>query len=154
MNTLLTNMKTALLGDSTLGAYLDDAIEIGQWNPEALPDFDKYCVVLSPVPGVEEKPAGVLGIEKTFNVDIVCLVRNYGLPAALTGTTAPDGVGVIKLAEDVRNCLRENSLSSYVIADSMAVSAASMIDRAIDQSEHVLKTEFGYLARRRVQIHN
>jgi len=151
MNTLLTNMKIALVQDATLAPYLGDAVEVREWDPERLPDFDIYCVVLSPR-GVQERAAGVLGIEKTFPVLIVCLVRNFGLPAALTGADLQDGYGLIKLTDDVVSVLRGNELSGSVIANSVVLEAASQIGQALERSAHVLSARIEYSGRRRVQV--
>jgi len=83
---------------------------------------------------------------------LVCLVRNYGLPDSLTGTTAPASVGVQKLAEDVRVCLRNNTLSGAVIADNNPVSSTPQIGRAIEATEHVMAARLNYTGRRRVQV--
>jgi len=144
-------MKAALLDDTTLDAYLDDAVEIRQWKPDELPDFDKYCVVLS-FAGEGEEHAGLKSNDKIFEVLIVCLVRNYGYPDAILGTTAPDTVGLFKLADDVKKCLRGNSLSNAVMPDNNVFAASSETSRAFPENTHIFVALLGYRARRRIII--
>ena len=152
MITLLDAMQAALIADPTLAAYLGEAVEVRQWDPDTLPDFDRYGVVLSPN-DESEQPAGVLGIEKTFPVQIVCLVRIGGtLAEALAGETGPDGIGVLKFAEDVRAVLRGNSLGGAVIADSLAVSKSSRPEPVSAQLPHALAMTIEYSGRRRVEL--
>jgi len=141
-------MKAALLADETLDAYLDSAVEIREWKPDELPDFDKYCVVLS-FAGESEEHAGLKSNDKIFEVLIVCLVRNYGFPDALMGTTPPNKAGLFKLVDDVKDCLRGNDLANAVMPDNDVFAGSSETSRAFPENTHIFVALLGYRARRR-----
>jgi hypothetical protein len=150
VNTLLSRMKTALTADSTLSAYLGTDVVIRKWNSDKLPDFDKYCVVLSPG-SVADVPHGMLGIERELSVEIVCLVKYHGVDETLAGETSPGGVGILKLAGDVAAALRANTLSGYIEADADVISSRGEPEPVFGNSLLLLMLTMQFKARRKIQ---
>ena len=152
MKILLEEMKAALIADSTLSAYLGDTVYIRKWDPEALPDFDTYGVVLSPAGPPYEEECGVKGVDKIFEIIIVCLVENFGMPGALIGQTSPAKKGLFQMVDDIKSCLRANSLNGAVLPDNTVFAEKSDVSPAIPDDAQILAAHLGYRGRRRLII--
>ena len=100
---LMSDMKPALIADSNVS--YNETVKVQEYKPETLPDFDKYCIVITPVTEVEKLISNRVK-EKTCSLKIVCVVRNFDSDISLLGSGNVSGqVGVIKFVNDVKKAL-------------------------------------------------
>jgi len=110
---LLTKIKDALEADESLAAYVE-AVDVRKWDPNSLPDFETYGIVISPEGRSSEKLA-VREKQHICRVSIYCLVFEYDPTESLTGTgEGEEAKGILKLIEDVWDCLNGNDFGEYV----------------------------------------
>lgn len=106
MNTILelmNELKTAFENDSFVS--YNETVKIAEYKPENLPDFDIYCILISPVSDFENLIANRVK-EKICKVEINCVVRNFDEQDSLLASGDISGnVGIIKFANDVRKTL-------------------------------------------------
>jgi hypothetical protein len=79
-----------------------------------LPDFTRYCIIISP-PGNpwEERRMAVPKVHFFFHVDLYLLVKNYDETSALFGESLPD-LGLFQLVNDVKVLLRIDDLGGML----------------------------------------
>lgn len=112
-------LKTELEGASIL-AYVD-AVEIQQYRPSMLPDFDHHCIVISPEAATPESyPASQKWIK--YEISLVCLIRvlysdSYTITDAIMADSpglSPPKVGLLPMFEDVYQTLFQNTLGGAI----------------------------------------
>lgn len=113
---IFSALKTALENASIL-SYVDK-IAIRQYRPNQLPDFENYCIVISPEAATPET-YGASG-QKWIRLEItlVCLIKvNYTLEDAVMGDTpgaTPPKVGILAMYEDIFQTLYNNDLGGAI----------------------------------------
>lgn len=76
------------------------------FRPDSLPDFQRYCLIVSPSASPwEEQRTAVREVQDKLRFDLHALVVNFDETHALYGTTAPN-LGLFQLVRDVKDALR------------------------------------------------
>ena len=116
---IFTALKAALVG-STFLKYVD-SIEIQQYRPGMLPDFDHHCIILSPEAATSESyPAAQKWIK--LEISIICLLRvlysdGYTMTDAIMADSpllTPPSVGILTMYEDIYKTLFQNDLDGAI----------------------------------------
>ena len=110
-----TALKTELSGASLL-PYVD-TIEIRKYHRETLPDFNYYCIVISPVSAISV-PYKAAQRWITNMVELVLLgkVLNGQEDAIMADTPggSPPNMGILAMYEDVYRSLYKNTLGGAI----------------------------------------
>jgi hypothetical protein len=101
IKTLQDALKQHIQNDPAL-AYIE-AVEIRKYRKNALPDFNVYGLVISPVFCQRELITN-RQFQYTFKHEIVCIVRNFDEELSLRGTEAGE-IGIQAMIEQVGESL-------------------------------------------------
>lgn len=108
---ILAALKTELEGASTLD-YVDK-VEIRQYRPSMLPNFDHHCIVISPQAAMPETyPAGQKWIKYLITLVLLARIHTdlYDAVMADSPEDAIPNVGILAMYEDVYIELFDNTL--------------------------------------------
>jgi len=108
-------LKTTLENSSRL-SYVDSVV-IQKYRRESIPDFDNYCIIISP----SSAQAVVYPASQRFiqlSIDLILLgVVNYTLEDAIIGDSPnenPPRVGILTMYEDIFYTLYQNNLGGVI----------------------------------------
>lgn len=119
-STLTSRLKTRL--ESVLsGKYNGLVVSRRHYKPDALPAFDRYCIIISPSPQpVTERRIAVREKQYILRCDLFLLVKNYDADKALFGDEEwetgddPVDLGLFQLVFDVKDALLTDNLSGLL----------------------------------------
>jgi len=80
-----------------------NTFQIRKYNINSLPNFETYCIIISPA-SRREKNIALRTKIKTLTIDVVCIVRNFDPLLSLVGQATGE-TGIIKLIEDTEKAL-------------------------------------------------
>jgi len=108
-------LKTELSNASAL-PYVD-LVTIRKYNRANMPDFNYYCIIISPVSAVSEPyPASQRWIQN--DIDLVLLGKilytEEDAIIADSPSATPPKVGILAMYEDIYNTLYENNLGGVI----------------------------------------
>ena len=99
--TLMTEMGNYINSDSSV-SYIE-TVSIRKYEKEDLPEFENYALIISPSKDSEELIANRTKMD-AFELEIVCIVRNFHSSKSLIGTTSGE-IGIIKMVKDIKASL-------------------------------------------------
>lgn len=111
--TMSARVKQNLLSVLATG-YPDLVVNERVFRPNTLPQFDRYCILVSPSarPWVERR-VSIQTLQYTLTLDLHLLVRNFDERESLYG--AVDGsLGLFQMVDDVKAALRSTDLSGLL----------------------------------------
>ncbi len=103
LNSFQDELK-AYLESSALLSYVE-TVKIRKYHKSALPDFDRFALIISPV-SLKKELITNRQFQNTISHDIVAIIRIYHPEDSLRGVTPPD-VGIQKFIEDLYQALFE-----------------------------------------------
>jgi hypothetical protein len=123
---ILEQAKTELLADATLSSnYMQNPdpvtgdlrdplfIAIDDYDVNALPDFDRYALLLFLQTEEEAHDGGHNSKEGVYTIGIAAIVRRYDKLKSCYGSQPPD-MGLIQLVHDAKEALRSSMLNDLI----------------------------------------
>jgi len=112
---IFSALKTELEGATAL-PYVD-VVAIRQYRPTQLPDFENYCIVISPEAAIAETYK-VAQKWIQYEITLVCLIKvNYTLEDAIMADSpgsSPPNLGILAMYEDIFQTLYQNNLGGTI----------------------------------------
>ena len=101
--TFLDRMQARLQGWAAL--TYNEVVDVGEYRRDALPDFDRYAIILDLVSETESSEVSCVNTKrKIWKVNVVALVRKFGALAKY-GYTLPN-VGICYHIDQIKDALR------------------------------------------------
>lgn len=152
--TLASSLVTKLLADLGPTYVPNLKVEKRVFDPAKCPDFDKYCIIVSPPQANpwEERVVAVRQFQFIFRADLYLLVKNFNEVDSVFGVTAPD-FGIFQMVNDVKVLLRGHDFSDFLDATYSEPAGPLSIEYAatsgFDSGEHpfIRRAKLGYTAR-------
>lgn len=114
-------LATELAADAVLATYVDTVARVERIRDDELPDFTRHAIVIAPLGDPAAAPHSPSHNDERFACRLRLVIAGWEPANPLehvTGTTVvgvgTSEVGMLKFAEDVRNALRRNDLSTLL----------------------------------------